>query len=85
MIASILTKFLLDFNITGPEYTTTNPTIPAFAAYCSGGPEGAAFKSCDVFDDGLGNRGVAARLLPAETGTGAHIEVSLQWADLNQA
>ncbi|KAG4420408.1 hypothetical protein IFR04_006424 [Cadophora malorum] len=69
-----------DFNITAPAYND----IPAFSAYCSGGPEGAAFKPCGVFDDLPGNRGVAAHLLEAETGTGAHIEVSLQWTDLEQ-
>lgn len=73
----ILTS-LPDFNISAPAYND----IPAFSAYCSGGGVGAALKPCGVNDDLPGNRGVAAHLLEAETGSGAHIEVSLQWTDL---
>lgn len=75
-----ISNSISDFNVTAPAYND----IPAFSAYCSGGPEGAVFRPCNVFDDLPGNRGVAAHLLEAETGTGAHIEVSLQWTDLEQ-
>ena len=70
-----------DFNITGAEYGH-DPTIPAFSAHCSGFGVGAPFVPCNVFDDLPANRGVVAKLLPAKTGTGAHIDVSFQWTDL---
>ncbi|KAL5318390.1 hypothetical protein ACEPPN_013450 [Leptodophora sp. 'Broadleaf-Isolate-01'] len=69
-----------DFNISAPAYND----IPAFSAYCSGYTVGAPFQPCGINDDLPGNRGVAAHLLDAETGTGAHIEVSLAWVDLEQ-
>ncbi|KAG4435435.1 hypothetical protein IFR05_009077 [Cadophora sp. M221] len=69
-----------NFNISAPAYND----IPAFSAYCSGYTVGAPFEPCGVNDDLPGNRGVAAHLLDAETGTGAHIEVSLAWVDLEQ-
>ncbi|KAG9229130.1 hypothetical protein BJ875DRAFT_508122 [Amylocarpus encephaloides] len=72
-----------DFNITGNAFGET-PTIPAFSAYCSGYDVGGDYKACDVFDELPGKRGVVAKLLPAETGAGAHIQVSLQWTDLEQ-
>lgn len=71
---------LPDFNISAPAYND----IPAFSAYCSGYTVGAPFQPCGINDDLPGNRGVAAHLLDAETGTGAHIEVSLAWVDLEQ-
>ncbi|EHK96603.1 hypothetical protein M7I_7694 [Glarea lozoyensis 74030] len=67
----------------------TNPTVPAFSAYCSGSENGFGlggdYRACNIFDDLPANRGVVAKLLPAPTGSGAHIQVSLQWTDLEQA
>jgi hypothetical protein len=77
---SVLTSFA-DFNITGQAYGAS-PAIPAFSAYCSGGPEGVPYRLCKILDSGPTNRAVAAKLLPAATGTGAHIDVSIQWHDL---
>ncbi|EPE30068.1 hypothetical protein GLAREA_12791 [Glarea lozoyensis ATCC 20868] len=77
-----------DFNITAPAHGT-NPTVPAFSAYCSGSENGFGlggdYRACNIFDDLPANRGVVAKLLPAPTGSGAHIQVSLQWTDLEQA
>jgi hypothetical protein len=53
-----------DFNITAPAYGS----IPAFSAYCTGDEENANgfFRPCGINDDGLGNRGVAAKFIPRE-------------------
>ncbi|KAL2070069.1 hypothetical protein VTL71DRAFT_14749 [Oculimacula yallundae] len=67
------------FNISAPAYNS----IPAFSAYCSGAPEDKFSKACEVNDGQTPNRGVAAHLLEAETGTGAHIQVSYQFSELD--
>ncbi|TVY82276.1 hypothetical protein LSUE1_G003087 [Lachnellula suecica] len=76
-----------DFNIAGSNYKTDSFDFPPFTAACSGAGVGAPFTPCAVNgpEGEPGNRGVVARLLPAETGAGAHIEVSFEWVDLNQA
>jgi hypothetical protein len=74
---------ITEFNITGPQFNN----IPAFSAFCSGREDGYGlgnnYTQCGVNDDGLGNRGVKAHLLPAEMGTGAHIEVAYMITELN--
>lgn len=72
------------FNITGAAH---DPNIPSFSARCdSWAGEGAEYTPCGVNDEGPGNRGVFAKLLAVnETGTGAHIQVSYKWTDLEQA
>ncbi|KAK6076067.1 fimbrin [Seiridium cupressi] len=75
-----------DFNVSGPA-DDQNPKRPAFLAYCAGSGEGAPYSECDLLDEADVARQVVAKLLPATrangTNTIAHIEVSLQYTDLD--
>ncbi|KUI74245.1 hypothetical protein VM1G_09738 [Cytospora mali] len=70
-----------DFNVSAEAWKTS---IPAFKAYCSVGPEGAAYQSCKILDDEAERHLVAARLEAVNTtGTGAHLAVSYEFVDPN--
>jgi hypothetical protein len=75
-----------DFNIKAPA----NGDIPAFSAYCSGDEDRSKiqtfFKPCGVNDNGLGNRGVAAKFVPRDDinyGNIKQIAVSFSYTDIS--
>lgn len=66
------------FDITGEAH---DPRIPSFSARCdSWKGEGGDYTPCVITEE---NKAVSAKLLPVNTtGTGAHIQVSYQFSDV---
>ncbi|KAI1140448.1 hypothetical protein F5Y05DRAFT_318544 [Hypoxylon sp. FL0543] len=79
-----------DFNVTGIGNSTDYPATPSFKAYCSGQGEGAPYKACTATGESETAYVVAAKLLPKTNVTNGtlpqpHIQVSIQFTDLNSA